>query len=360
MLLHLGYPEPAEEASMLGEQSRTDALDTILPVASTADVQGMIDAARALYVEESLNRYTVALLRATRADGRLVLGASPRSGISLLRAAKARALMAARDFVVPDDIKAVAVPVLSHRLILGPEARASGLGGAEIVAETVQRTAVPSDLPVLTNRGRITLFLAAGIYVAGWAFGTWEAYPLALGLAIAVAVAAVTVASGAVPTASPAGSAAAEAVEGGDLPVRVEVRSESGAVPPTAELVEVVQGVRRVTVPLRRGSDGLYGHYTISGPPRGRYGLEPAVSWSRTRSGLQRSESLLEGGQALTVHPRVYELDRLFSDAGSLSGEGRRFLLSRASGYDLHGVRDYQQGESLPAVTGSRRPSGAS
>jgi MoxR-like ATPase len=128
---------------MLGEQSRTDALDTILPVASTADVQGMIDAARSLYVEESLNRYTVALLRATRADGRLVLGASPRSGISLLRAAKARALMAARDFVVPDDIKAVAVPVLSHRLILGPEARASGLGGAEIVAETVQRTAVP-------------------------------------------------------------------------------------------------------------------------------------------------------------------------------------------------------------------------
>ena len=143
MLLHLGYPEPAEEASMLGEQSRTDALDTIMPVASTADLQGMIDAARALYVEESLNRYTVALLRATRADGRLVLGASPRSGISLLRAAKARALMAARDFVIPDDIKAVAVPVLSHRLILGPEARAAGLSGSDLVAETVQRTAVP-------------------------------------------------------------------------------------------------------------------------------------------------------------------------------------------------------------------------
>jgi MoxR-like ATPase len=143
MLLHLGYPEPAEEASMLGEQSRTDALDTIMPVASTADVQGMIDAARALYVEESLNRYTVALLRATRADGRLVLGASPRSGISLLRAAKALALMAGREFVIPDDIKAVAVPVLSHRLILGPEARAAGVSGADLVAETVQRTAVP-------------------------------------------------------------------------------------------------------------------------------------------------------------------------------------------------------------------------
>ena len=203
---------------------------------------------------------------------------------------------------------------------------------------------------MLTNRGRITLFLAAGIYVAGWAFGTWEAYPLALGLAIAVAVAAVTVRIGRGPYRLTRRIGTAEAVEGSELPVRVEVRSESGAVPPTAELVEVVQGVRRVTVPLRRGSDGLYGHYTINGLPRGRYGLEPARLVVEDPFGLQRSESLLEGGQALTVHPRVYDLDRLFSDAGSLSGEGRRFLLSRASGYDLHGVRDYQQGESLRAV----------
>ena len=143
MLLHLGYPDLADEARMLGEQAGSDRLETLEAVADAEDVRGLVELARAIYVEESLNRYTVALLRFTRADGRLVLGASPRAGISLMRAAKARALMQARDFVLPDDVKAVAVPVLSHRLILGPEARSAGLTGAEIVRDAVEHTPVP-------------------------------------------------------------------------------------------------------------------------------------------------------------------------------------------------------------------------
>ena len=94
-------------------------------------------------MEESLNRYIVALLRSTRADKRLYLGASPRSGIALLRVAKARALAAGREFVLPDDVKAVAEVVLAHRLILAPEAHSAGLTRVDLVREALQQTPVP-------------------------------------------------------------------------------------------------------------------------------------------------------------------------------------------------------------------------
>src|SRR5262249_12884164 len=80
---------------------------------------------------ESLNRYVVALLRTTRSDERLYLGGSPRAGIALLRVAKARALADGREYLSPDDVKAVAAPVLAHRLIVAPEARPIGLSAAE-------------------------------------------------------------------------------------------------------------------------------------------------------------------------------------------------------------------------------------
>jgi MoxR-like ATPase len=103
----------------------------------------VIEETKAVYVEESINRYVVAVLRHTRADARLYLGASPRAGIALLRVAKARALADGRGFVSPDDVKAVAEPVLSHRLILAPEARSAGLGAEDLVREAVEKTPVP-------------------------------------------------------------------------------------------------------------------------------------------------------------------------------------------------------------------------
>jgi MoxR-like ATPase len=141
--LSLGYPPLADEAKMLGEQTGEPPLGSLPSVASAADVLRLTAAARAVYVEESLARYVVAILRYTRADSRLYLGASPRAGIALLRIAKALALAEGRDFVSPDDIKAVAAPVLSHRLILAPEARSAGLGAAELVADALVRTPVP-------------------------------------------------------------------------------------------------------------------------------------------------------------------------------------------------------------------------
>jgi MoxR-like ATPase len=143
MRVELGYPSLQEEARMLDEQTHTPPLEALQPVAGAADVLRLAAQAREIYVEESLGRYVVAVLRQTRSDERLYLGASPRAGISLLRVAKARALADGRDYLVPDDVKAMAVSVLSHRLILGPEARAAGLGGAEIVAEALEKTPVP-------------------------------------------------------------------------------------------------------------------------------------------------------------------------------------------------------------------------
>jgi MoxR-like ATPase len=143
MRLSLGYPPLAEEAKMLNEQTTEPPLESLRPVAQIDEIVGAIDDARGLFVEESLNRYVVALLRHTRASSRLALGASPRAGIALLRVAKARALAEGRSYVLPDDIKAIAAPVLAHRLILAPEARSAGLTADEIVGEAVEQTPVP-------------------------------------------------------------------------------------------------------------------------------------------------------------------------------------------------------------------------
>ena len=139
----IGYPPDAEEARMLAEQTTEPPLEHLRPVAGHGELLEAIEAVRQVHVEESVNRYVVALLRHTRESRRLALGGSPRSGIALLRLAKARALTAGRDFVVPEDVQALAQPVLGHRLILAPEARATGVTAAEIVAEAMTAIAAP-------------------------------------------------------------------------------------------------------------------------------------------------------------------------------------------------------------------------
>jgi MoxR-like ATPase len=141
--VEIGYPPLADEARMLTEQTSDPPLDTLRPVATADGVRALSAAASEIFVEESVNRYVVALLGHTRSDGRLYLGASPRSGIALLRVAKARALAEGRSFVSPDDVKACAEPVLAHRLILAPEARAEGLTGGELVRDALEHTPVP-------------------------------------------------------------------------------------------------------------------------------------------------------------------------------------------------------------------------
>jgi len=142
--LSLGYPPLAEEARMLAEQTTDPPLERLEAVADREDVLAAIDEARSVFVEDSVARYVVALARHTRANPRLALGASPRAGIALLRTAKARAIAAGRSYVLPDDVRAVATAVLSHRLIVAPEARAAGFQAEDAVGEALEHTPVPA------------------------------------------------------------------------------------------------------------------------------------------------------------------------------------------------------------------------
>ncbi|HEX5583633.1 MoxR family ATPase [Gaiella sp.] len=141
--MSIGYPPDAEEARMLAEQTTQPPLDQLQPVAGHAELREAIEAARRVHVEESVSRYVVALLRHTRDNTRLALGASPRSGIALLRLAKARAITEGRGFVLPEDVQALAPPVLAHRLILAPESRATGVTAAGVVSEALTATPAP-------------------------------------------------------------------------------------------------------------------------------------------------------------------------------------------------------------------------
>ncbi|HET6505180.1 MAG TPA: MoxR family ATPase [Baekduia sp.] len=120
--LTLGYPTPAAEVDMLRSHEAGDRVDRMEPVASAADVLDAIEITQRITVSDRLRGYIVALLQRTRDDARTELGASPRAGLMLLRAAKARALLQGRDHALPDDVQALARVVLAHRIVLAPEA----------------------------------------------------------------------------------------------------------------------------------------------------------------------------------------------------------------------------------------------
>jgi MoxR-like ATPase len=138
--LSLGYPDATAEAIMLaGHESRDRVLD-LEPVADRAEIVDAVEVAHRVHASRALRDYVVALLRRTRDDDRVELGASPRAGLMLLRAAKARALVNGRDHALPDDVQALADAVLSHRLMLAPEA--AGVTREEIVRDAI--AAVPA------------------------------------------------------------------------------------------------------------------------------------------------------------------------------------------------------------------------
>jgi MoxR-like ATPase len=138
--LSLGYPEPEDEVGMLAGHESGDSVLDLQPVADRAEVLESQDAARRVHASRALREYIVALVRQTRADPRVELGASPRAGLLLLRAAKARALLEGRDHALPDDVQALAEPVLAHRIMLVPEA--AGTQRGEVIADAV--AAVPA------------------------------------------------------------------------------------------------------------------------------------------------------------------------------------------------------------------------
>jgi MoxR-like ATPase len=136
--LSLGYPEPEDEAGMLAGHESGDRVLDLEPVVDRTEVLNAQDAARRVHASRALRDYVVALLRHTRDDARVELGASPRAGLMLLRAAKAHALVGGRDHALPDDVQALAPAVLSHRIMLVPEA--AGVAREQIVTDAVAST----------------------------------------------------------------------------------------------------------------------------------------------------------------------------------------------------------------------------
>jgi len=136
--LSLGYPDAAGEAAMLAAHESGDRVASLEPVADAAEVLGAQDAALRVRAAAPLRDYVVALLSRTRMDPRTELGASPRAGLLLLRAAKARALLAGRDHALPDDVQQMASAVLGHRIVLAPDA--FDVTGEQVVADAVADT----------------------------------------------------------------------------------------------------------------------------------------------------------------------------------------------------------------------------
>ena len=142
--LSLGYPDAESELRMLQQRETRSPLDALQPLVSLRDLERMIAAVRAVYTADVVERYAVDLVQATRVHPEVRLGASPRATLQLMRASKAWAALNGRRYVVPDDLDALAGPVLGHRLLLAGRAGAGAVAAAyDVVAEVVEATPVP-------------------------------------------------------------------------------------------------------------------------------------------------------------------------------------------------------------------------
>ncbi len=141
--ISMGYPATSSEMDLLDRHSGASPLDTLQPVTDAAAVGAMIAAVRSVYAAPALKQYIVDLAQATRTSAALRLGVSPRGSIHLLRAARAHAAIAGRDHVLPDDVQAIAVPVLAHRLIATGETQLARRSTADVLSDLIQRVRVP-------------------------------------------------------------------------------------------------------------------------------------------------------------------------------------------------------------------------
>jgi len=139
----VGYPVEAAEIAMLNSHTGANPLDDLEPVADAAEIRKLIGIVSEVYVSEAVQRYTVALATATRRSGELTLGASPRSSLHLVRAAMAMAAIRGRDYVLPDDVRTLAQPVLAHRLLPSVEAAMSGRSTTAILDAVLEAVPVP-------------------------------------------------------------------------------------------------------------------------------------------------------------------------------------------------------------------------
>jgi MoxR-like ATPase len=142
--ISLGYPDRTAELAILSDQTTTDPLADLDAVADTELVRRLIEAIRQVHVADSVKDYVVSLVEATRNHPDIRLGASPRASLHLLRTAKAAAAIAERDYVLPDDVQRLALPVLAHRLIATPGALIGGRSPESVITDIIGRTRIPT------------------------------------------------------------------------------------------------------------------------------------------------------------------------------------------------------------------------
>jgi MoxR-like ATPase len=145
--LRLGYPQPIEEIVILDEQKRTHPLDDLEEVLNVEDLRDMQAAVREVYVDSTVSDYIVRLVNGTRNHPDVYLGASPRGSIALYRAGQALAGLLGRDYVIPDDVKALAEPALAHRLIIKTSSSIHDVQAGQVVRELLESTAIDGIRP---------------------------------------------------------------------------------------------------------------------------------------------------------------------------------------------------------------------
>jgi len=143
--IKLGYPEEDEEGAILDRFRLDDPLADLAPVTSPDEVVGLIQARRQVLVEESIRNFVVKVSRSTRDHQEIQLGASPRATLALYQSSQAWAAINGRDYVIPDDVKRMAPHVLTHRLMLSPQAQLRGRDPESLVADIVDTVPVPVE-----------------------------------------------------------------------------------------------------------------------------------------------------------------------------------------------------------------------
>ncbi len=143
MRVRLGYPEPLDEIEILERQQLRHPIETLKAVIQLDELLETMEAIKQVHVSTSVKQYIVNLINASRKNQDVYLGASPRGSLSLFRTGQALAAIEGRDYVLPDDVKALAVPVLAHRVIVGPAARLRELSAERIIQEILDSTPVP-------------------------------------------------------------------------------------------------------------------------------------------------------------------------------------------------------------------------
>jgi MoxR-like ATPase len=141
--IRLGYPNPIDEIEIIERQQLHHPIDTIKMVIKVDELRKAMEEIKNCHVSDLIKRYIVELINRTRQHADVYLGASPRGSLALFRSSQALAKLAGRDFVLPDDIKLLAIPVLAHRVIVGPAARLQELSAERIVQEIIDNTPVP-------------------------------------------------------------------------------------------------------------------------------------------------------------------------------------------------------------------------